>query len=52
LQVVVREQLGPQRGNKAMMERVLSKESVAELVGRQADCAEDEGSNLVEVHER
>ncbi len=32
LQVVVREQLGPQLGNKAMMEWEFSKESVAELV--------------------
>ncbi len=36
LQVVVREQLGPQLGNKAIREWQFPKESVAELVGRQA----------------
>ncbi len=46
LQVVVREQLGPQLGNKAMMEWGVPKGSVAELVGQHAFCADDEGSNL------
>ncbi len=45
LQVVVREQLGPQLGNKVMMELYYPKGSVAELVGRQDFCVEYEGSN-------
>ncbi len=45
MQVVVREQLGPQLGKKAIMDCIFPKGSVAELVGWQSFCADGEGSN-------